>query len=104
MALQKSVTSAQGVSANYYRLDNININADQTTVRFDVQLFLDAAARSSGKSPLEYHEYIVDGGDFTTYFATAVLDVVNQNPQERAYEWLKTQTTPVDFTTGTTDV
>lgn len=104
MALQKTVTNDAGVSADYHRIEDLRFNYDDSVVRFNVEEYLDATARSGGKVPLNTTEYEVSGGDFTTYFAPAVLDVVNQNPQERAYEWLKTQTTPVDFTTGTTDV
>ena len=104
MALEKTVTSRQGVSANYHRIDRLRIDADQSVLHFDVELYKDSSARSGGDEPLQMSEYEVSGGDFSTYFAPSVLDVVDQNPQERAYEWLKTQTTPVDFTTGTTDV
>jgi hypothetical protein len=104
MALQKSVTSQQGVSADYHRIQLVSLYLDDSRVLIELSLYKDAAARAGGSRPLETKEYSVSGSDFTTYFAPEVLDVVNQNPQERAYEWLKTQTTPVDFTTGTTDV
>lgn len=104
MALQKSVTTDYGVNADYHRIDGMRLFVDDERVVFDLQLYADAAARSGGSRPLGSQEYEVSGADFTTYFAPAVLDVANQNPQERAYEWLKTQTTPTDFTTGTVDV
>lgn len=104
MALQKTHTNDQGVSANYWRIESVLFYLDSPRVSLQLELYLDSAARSGGKSPLQSTEYNVEGGDYTTYFAPAVLDVVNQNPQERAYEYLKTLATPVDFTTGTTDV
>lgn len=107
MALQNTVTTNQGVSADYHRVEQIKFyisddNAPRVVI--ELGLYLDAAARSGGSVPIQNTEYVVEGADFTTYFAPAALDVVNQNPQERAYAWLKTQTTPTDFTTGTTDV
>lgn len=104
MALQKSVSTDQGISADYHRIDFIRMQSDDKKLFFDVQLYIDAAARSGGGTPIKSSEYCVEGAEFDTYFAPAVLDTLNQNPQERAYAWLKTQTTPVDFTTGTTDV
>jgi len=107
MALQKTVTSGQGVSADYHRISDIKFYlSDDSNPRVFIELALykDAAARSGGSSPLENTQNIVEGADYTSYFAPAVLDVVNQNPLERAYVYLKTLTNPVDFTTGTTDV
>lgn len=104
MALQKSITTGQGVSADYHRIQLVTLYLDSDRVLIELSLYKDASARSGGSQPLETKEYEVTDTDFATYFAPDVLDVVSQNPQERAYAWLKTQTTPVDFTTGTTDV
>lgn len=104
MALQKSVTNDQGITAEYWRIESVLFYLDSSRVSLQLELYLDAAARGAGKKPLESTEYNITGGDYTTYFSSTALDVVNQNPQERAYVWLKTQTTPVDFTTGTSDV
>lgn len=107
MALQKTVTTDQGVDANYHRVSDVKLYLEDDTfprVVLEVALFKDSSARSGGSKKLKNQEYEITGADFTTYFAPAALDVVNQNPQERAYTWLKTQTTPTDFTTGTTDV
>jgi len=107
MAIQKTVTSSQGISADYHRVTDINfyLNDDANKrVVVEVALFKDAAARSGGNKPLDKTEYEVLGADYTNYFSSTVLDVADQNPFERAYVYLKTLTTPVDFTTGTTDV
>lgn len=104
MALQKTHTTAQGVSANYWRLELMRFDFDGKVAAFDLHLYKDSTARSNGDKFLESSEYFVRDTDFDTWFAPAVLDVLSQNPQERAYEYLKTLTTPVDFTTGTTDV
>lgn len=104
MALQKTTTTDQGFDADYHRVDSLRIWVKDERIVFDLQTYKDAAARTGGSSPVQVREYELSGPDFTTWFAASVLDVVNQNPQERAYEWLKTQTTPIDFTTGTTDV
>ncbi len=104
MALQKSVTDERGVSANYWRIESVLFYLNVPKVSIQLELYVDAAARTASKRPLETTEHNVEGGDFTTYFAPTALDVVSQNPQERAYEYLKTLATPVDFTTGTTDV
>ena len=107
MALQKTVTTGQGVSADYHRISDIKFYlSDDSNPRVVIELALykDAAARSGGSSPLSNQEYVVESTDYTTYFAPAALDVVNQNPLERAYVYLKTLATPTDFTTGTTDV
>lgn len=104
MALQKTVTTDQGVSADYHRIQLVTLYLDSDRVLVELGLYKDAAARSGGSKPLEVTEYNISGADFTTYFSPSELSLETQNPQERAYAWLKTQTTPTDFTTGTTDV
>lgn len=50
MALQLNKETPFGISGNYIRIDRIN--GDKETVIFEVFLYVDQAARDSGKDPL----------------------------------------------------
>jgi len=101
MALQLSHTAASGVSGDYWRICDLNINYDREECHCKLALFKDAAASAAGNTPLEVHQYDWSGADFTGSFDSATLDVVSQNPQERAYEKLKASVTvPADFSTA----
>jgi len=68
-----------------------------------------AAARSKGdteseKPPFRTDSIEVDASDFTTFFVETVLDDADKTPFTQAYAYLKTQSTPINFTTGTSDV
>lgn len=106
MALQLTKTNAQGFDGVYWKI--VSLIFDYTLSRADcrIALYKDAAA-SSTHLPMEELEYVwsTDSGDagadeWTGWFDTATLDALNQNPQERAYEKLKTL---AEFS-GATDV
>lgn len=90
MALQLSFENNQGVTGNYWRIRNLKFDYYHPEIFADVELFVDAAAKASGKQPIEVRKYQWIDADFTGWFDSATLDVVNQNPQERAYVKLKT--------------
>jgi hypothetical protein len=104
MALQKTHTSPSGADGNYWRIMQINIEHNAETVYCNLCLFKDSTASDNDKNPLDNIDFEWDQTVFDSHFDAGALDVVNQNPQERAYEYIKTLTDPVDFTTGTTDV
>jgi len=90
MALELSYENAQGVTGNYWKIKSLRFDYSHPEVFLDVELFVSAAARSAGKQPVEVRKYQWIDTDFTGWFDSATLDVVNQNPQERAYVKLKT--------------
>lgn len=107
MALQLNYTNDQDFTGNYWRISHFNINYKPNLVECRVSLFKDAAAAAAGKAPMLENNYVWqeddgEGGpdEFTGWFDSATLDVVSQNPQERAYVKLKTLT---EFT-GAIDV
>lgn len=112
MSLQKTHTSSSGHDGNYWKITSLSIaRGDCDAMNVLLSLFKDSTAAGDGSTPLEVQEYSWNSDDtddevdeYTGSFDVATLDVVNQNPQERVYVKLKTLTTPVDFTTGTTDV
>ena len=102
MALQLAYDDDFGnsnASANH-RITALLMYVGDSRVKFTITTFKDAAASTAGNKEVRHLTYNVAGDDFTTYFAPAVLDVVDQNPQERAYEYLKTQ----DVWDGASDV
>ena len=108
MALQKTYTTPSGVDGNYWRITKASLDrGDVSAMNVIICLFKDATAAGDGSSELMIQEYswnTESPDEFTGSFDAATLDVVSQNPQERIYVRLKTLTTPIDFTTGTTDV
>ena len=102
MALQLSYDDEFGNSnaTAYHRITSVLLYVAQDRAKVEVSTFKDSTASGDGSRALRTMVHTVVGSDFTTYFAPAVLDVVDQNPQERAYEYLKTQ----DVWDGASDV
>lgn len=104
MALQKTHTVATDQSGNYFMISTMKHSPDSKIATVVLHLFKDVAARAAGKNNMLSSEYVLTGTDYDDQFSITELNKLNQNPVERAYVWLKTQTTPIDFTTRTVDV
>ena len=104
MALQKTYESDSGASCNYWKVTYLLVDYARQAVECHLCLFVDAAASAAGKQAAHLVRYEWGATEFASHFEASVLDTVNYNPQERAYDLIKTLTDPVDFTTGTTDV
>ena len=109
MALQKSVTDDFGAThtASYTRIRSVYLTTE--TAMIALMSYHNAAARSKGdeeseKPPFRTDSIEVSASDFTTFFVGTVLDDADKSPFTQAYAYLKTQSTPINFTTGTSDV
>jgi len=102
MALQLSYEAPTGVThaTAYHRITGIRMDRTNQRVLIQVEIYKDKQARDDGKAPVGGDSQSVRDTDFTTYFDDEVLDVVDQNPTERAYVYLKT----LDSYTGAADV
>ena len=110
MALQKRYVDEFGAThtAAYIMVDHIDLIPNEA-VNIRIQVFHNEAARSKSdvtlkKSSLFTHSYSVTGSDFTTHFADSVLDDNGKNIIKQSYAYLKTQGSPIDFASSTTDV
>lgn len=101
MGLQLTHETAQGVSGNYWRVSEVYIHPKNEQVRAELCLFVDKAASDAGKTCLLKHIYDWGSTEYTSHFTPAVLATVDMDPQERAYELIKTLTDPADFSTAT---
>ena len=110
MALQKTYTTSQGITGNYWRIDRISLDrADLHACNVTLCLYTDAAtAAMSGSTPIHQETYFWNddpsNDTYTGVFDSATLDASNKNAKQQAYAQIKTKTDPIDFTTGTTDV
>ena len=110
MALQKNITDASGAThtAAYARVRWVSLESG-VRVDIDISVFHNAAARSKSdasaeKAPFMSFTLQADSSAFDTYFAETVLDDANKTLLTQAYAYVKAQTAPINFTTGTTDV
>jgi len=110
VAIQKNIIDVHGAThtAAYTRILSVFFMAGEYA-NIDIRIYHNAAARSkddaSAEKPPFYEKTLTMGGsDFTTYFAEGVLDDASKTLLTQAYAYLKTQSTPVNFTTGTSDV
>lgn len=104
MALQKTHTSPSGTDGNYWKILQVEVDYPAQRVKCNLCLYKDSTAAGDGKEAIDNISFEWDSTVYDSHFDAAALDVVSQNPQERAYVYIKTLTDPVDFTTGTTDV
>jgi len=109
MAIQKSITDDFGAThtASYTRIRSVSLTTVSVVV--ETMSYHNAAARSKAdeaaeKPPFRTDAIQVSASDFTTFFVETVLDDVDKTPFTQAYAYLKTQSTPINFTTGTSDV
>ena len=92
MALQNSYTDgANHTDATaYHRVVRPGLDYEEGRAIIDVITHKTKADRDATpiKDPVIKRQYVASGAVFTTWFAHSVLDVLNQNPTERAYEYL----------------
>ena len=120
MALQKNIVDDYGATheSAYARITSISYRSAETvpthdvatpSMNIEVAIHHNAAARSKGtladQKPAFYtRRYSVIGSEFNTYFAESVLNDVDKTSITQSYAYIKAQTTPINFTTGTTNV
>ena len=102
MALQKSFDDAHGSThaSAYHRVTSLHLDIEHKIAEWSVNTYKDSQARADGKVPVNVKTFMLTDTDYDTYFAPSVLDVVDQNPQERVYVYLKT----LDEYDGASDV
>ena len=99
MALQKDKTSEQGVAANYWRIDMLEMSKSKKRVRCVLGLY-SSAATASDKKPLEEKRYVWKGEEAETMIEDN--DVANKdNIVKAAYKKIKAQDPELN---GATDV
>ena len=54
----------------------------------NVGIWLNLASRDAGNKPWKTFHYKVEGAEYATYFAKAVLNQLNVNPYSQAGQWL----------------
>ena len=123
MAIQKSYTDDYGAThgSAYHRVLSMTFQqqeqgtAENLIIR--VGIYSSASTRSKGtpadeKLILKVNSYALTGTPYTTYFGTDLLSgdsttatvIPETTILNQAYVYLKTQTSPINYTTGTTDV
>ncbi|MAH45369.1 hypothetical protein CMI37_06045 [Candidatus Pacearchaeota archaeon] len=123
MAIQKAHTDDYGAthSSAYHRVLSVTFQQQEgDTVEnavIRIGIYSSASARSKGtaadeKLTLKVNSYSLSGSAYTTYFGTDLLSgdtttatvIPETTVLDQAYVYLKTQTSPINYTTGTTDV
>ena len=115
MALQVSYTDPYGTAAHstaYAMITEASMYCEPGTagyrVHINVAIFVNAAARD--KEDLDYVKEVIGNVSFAitpgstafnTYFAETVLDDADKTLLKQAYAYIKTQTSPVNFTSAT---
>lgn len=98
MALQLSREMPSGTTGSYWKIGKLVLMKDDQT-HCNLELYLDADARTNGKEPMMTQDFVWAGGDNPC--TVAAMDVEASNPFHLVYEKIKTMTTPIDFTTAT---
>ena len=110
MAIQVNFTDAAGVAhtAAYIRVYSF-FQLDNAQMEVKAQVYHSAATRSKSddsqrKEPVRWINYEITGSDFTSWFPEATLDDAGKTTLKQIYGYMKTQATPINLTSGTTDV
>ena len=96
MALQITYTDKYGGlhAEAYIRITQIKLDYAESVAVLTVCTYKDKAARDSNKEHFVLiHQMVINSDtepNFTDNFATSILDVVNSNPLQSAYIYLKT--------------
>ena len=114
MALQVSYTDPYGTAAHstaYAMITEASMSCEPGTagyrVHINVAIFVNAAARDKDdledvKEVIGNVSFAITPGStaFNTYFAETVLDDADKTLLKQAYAYVKTQTSPVNFTSA----
>lgn len=105
------------VTDSYHKVTGVLDNRLNSTMQIHVSIYKDSTEKDAGNyvryKGAQFAKITCSGDDYDTYFGTDALDVVDQNPIERAYVFLKTQDPdvadysgdcPFDYKNDSTDV
>lgn len=101
MALELAHIDTDGQTGNYWRILRVERYVDNKTAQIMMGLYKDEPTRRvAGRIPMRTDEFNVTPVDFDTYFADAILKVLNVTDIIKAYEFLKTLKAPYAFDTS----
>jgi hypothetical protein len=92
MALQKTIELANGANAQYWRVDEVNIQygTEECTISMYIKGYLDASAREDGHIPMtQKFIQITDPTTWTAMCGTDGRDDSSNNPKRLSYLWIK---------------
>lgn len=89
MALKKSKSLAVGVSAEYWRIVQLNSNFTRSDAHIDLACYVNQAAREAGAQPLDFFSHDL-GAEFAEKLFNGSDKVKNINLQ-KAYTEFKSQ-------------
>lgn len=103
MAIQKSVETSHGYTANYFKISDLR--QDKRLVRVSVDLYKDATARDAGKAPVEknYRQKVMSlsgAPDWSFELTIEQFESPDSNVYEYAYDYLKS----LSHFSGATDI
>ncbi len=88
MALQKTKELASGITGNYWKILQVNIDYLNSTSHVTIALYVDEEARAAGKNPLaEQQSFNWQGEEFP--FGSSDLSAEDVNPLKVAYAKIK---------------
>lgn len=88
MALIKSIEGETGVSAEYWRVIEVNLNYFAGVGAVALVGYVSKATRNAGKRPLDAKQFPIQGPAFEA-FSPAAMDAAGRNHVKAAYEHVK---------------
>jgi hypothetical protein len=86
MALIKNKeVNNSGVTGEYWRIVETNISYESTSARVVLALYVDEQARTDGKSPIYYQDFVWSGDEFPF----SISELSEANPVHIAYVKIK---------------
>lgn len=76
MALKKTIETSAGVTADYWRLNSININTDSPRIEQEFAVWVDETKRSEGKdrAPIPTMKITATNGNAAQMFLTEITE------------------------------
>ena len=91
MAFEKQIYTSDntGVSANYWKITQIDTNWINKIISIKISGFLDEQSRMNNKSEIMHKQYTFDSLNFDNYFSVTSITGENLNILSQAYKCIK---------------
>ena len=89
MALQKKLTSSNGITAEYWKVVGLNISYTGKKCQIFLVGYIDKDMRENNAGNVISKNFMVSGVDFDKYFSLSKLNIADYNPVTQCYEFIK---------------
>ena len=89
MALQKKLSSNNGITAEYWKVVGLNISYTGKKCQIFLVGYIDKDMRENNAGNVMSKNFMVSNANFDEYFSLSKLNIADHNPVTQCYEYIK---------------